>query len=400
MRLPEKDGRLYVSATLLRTYGADMTLAGGEAPRGCPKKFRATYHDKTLRRETSAPLTFGLIIHEALRFMEEYGMGPEEALQKAWTESEEGYLTPVEYQEALDDLREYLNRPSTPLDRYMVLETESSLEALLFVHPVHGEVWYRCRVDAISLDHDNPAIVHVGDWKTNRQPPSVEDVMGDIQLKGNAWCVYQNADRLVPNIPQPRVVVHLDAIKHRELPPVYFPPNVMEAWYEWTVSLVNRILDDDEGAPRINEGCAYCPLRDTCEAYLALPDLITELAQIKPERRDDIVNWRDRLAAAKNLAERAVKDVDERIRADVDLTGEVVAAGSRWAREPNWINDVDVRALHGVMGDPFYDLVKTSKTAINTAARGADPETAVAMKGCVSRRVNGTKIERRVLNGD
>ena len=401
MRLPVKDGRQYVSASLLRTYGAEMTLAGGEAPKGCPAKYRAQYHDKTLRRMTSPQLTFGLIVHEALRIMEDDAAGPEEALSRAWSEHAGEYLTPVDYQEALDDLRAYVARPSTPLDRYAVLATEQYLEALLYVDPEYGEIWYRCRVDAIALDHDQPALVHVGDWKTNRNPPSLDDVKGDIQLKGNAWCVYQCAEQLVPHIPQPRVVVHLDAIKHRELPAVYYTPADMEAWYEWTVALVKRILRDQDGRPRINEGCAYCPLRDTCPAYQQIPDLAVELAQVKPADRDDLADWRDRVAAAWSLLDKAKKDVDARFMADADREDGLVAGGWQWRREGNWINRIDARRFHRIVGDDtFYDAVTVTKRALETAAKSVDPETAVEIGRCLSRQVDGSKIVRRARGDD
>ena len=393
MRIPESrnTGKPTVSPTLLRTYGYNgFSLFGEEAPRGCPRQYQAKY-DVAERPDygESEILLYGRIIHDALELMETQVMGPEEALAKAWNP----ILGPERYAEALDDLRSYIERESSPLDRYATDQTELNLTGLLYVDEDFGEIWSQARADRIALDFDDPNTIHAVDFKTNRHPPALDDVKTDFQLKNIVWLIYQNRAKYWPDIRRPRVIAHLDAIKWRELQGVYYSDADLEAWHAWTVAAVRQILRDEEAKPILNEGCGYCPVRDTCPVYLSTPDLGLALLQVKPDEGEALVQWRDKANATRLLLEKAVKEVDGRIKTDATRLGEVTIGSSTWRKVLKYSDVQDMRELHRLLKERFYDEVTITKGRLEALARDAGSD---GPKILATRRSepSGTQIKR------
>jgi hypothetical protein len=393
MRIPAgPNGLPTVSASQLRTYGAPgFELEEFEASRGCPRQYKARYIDKIVKRSTDDVLLDGGIIHKAFELLEQEPQSPEDALMKAW----DIRLGDQWYAEALEDLRRYMDRPSNPRDRYYTLATEKHLTALLYVDEDFGPIYFQGYVDVISVDPDLPSLLHLVDYKTNRTPPSVDDIRKDAQGKAYCWLALQNADELLPGRENVRVVFHLDAIKWSELPPVYFNEADLEAWHSWAVAVVRHILRDEAAEPVINPGCARCPVWDTCPAFLALPDLATELAAVKPDRRDELAKWWERANAARLLLENAAKATDDRFKVDAAREGEVRAGGYVWAPTVAYRQTPDIRRLHSLVGERIYDLCSVTKAKLNALAKELDPSLAEQVLGCIRDVPSGTKIERK-----
>jgi RecB family exonuclease len=422
VRIPTPEGHQYptVSLNQLRTYGSGgFVLAGLEQPRGCPRKYHHRYELGEVDEAESYPLKYGSVFHKALELMEEEGLDPDAALAAAWDTS----LPPEAYEEALEDMRRYLDRPSSPLDRYGTLRTEAELATELYIDDEFGPIWIRGIIDKISVDFDTANLVHVVDYKTNRHPPSVDDVRRDIQGKIYAWLVKQRyRDLGLDN--EPVVVFHLDAIKWRELPPVLYSEADLEALHAWLIALVKQILRDEDHTPVINEGCAYCFVKDTCPAYQSLPDLASELIQVKPagprghpphpvpwtpeeyeiqvtaferelqQYQDDLVAWRDKANAMRLLLEKSVKEVDSRFIEDAKTLGEVRAGGYRWEQVTKWIQTQDIRRLHLLLGEDFWDAVTTSKTRLEKLVKDWPPELAASVLACIRSEPDGTTVTK------
>lgn len=388
-----------MSPTLLRRYGAPgFELAEHGETSGCPRQYKAHYIDRD-RPGRSEVLDYGLIIHRALHLMEAAGMDPEEALEAAWAEGDYAVVMPLErYEEARADFRAYLERGSTPLDRFATLATELRLDAELYVDPDHGPIHLQGVIDRISIDYDEPDLVHIGDWKSSRRPPSEAGLLKDVTAKAYTWLAYQCLDRLIPpevRSGTPRIIFHLDAIKWRELPPVYFSPDDLDAWHGWTVAIVRHILRDETAEPRLNPGCAYCPVRDTCPAFQELPAEGRRLLKIRPELRDDLAaRWVDEAHLVATLLAKAVQDVDNRFKADALAEGVVAGGPFSWRRKPNWVTRVDLPRLHDALGDEFYAAVKSSRAAVERAVRQLPADVAVQALRCVYKVVDGETVER------
>jgi hypothetical protein len=412
MDIPKgKSGYPTVSPTMLRRYGASgFDLQEEEVARGCPRQFKAFYVDRVVQ-DRSDVLDYGTIMHRAFQLMESESLNPEEALEKAWANgSYEIAMDPEWLAEAADDMARYMARETTPLGRYATLGTELRLSHELYVDEEFGPVWIQGIVDRISIDFDDPALIHIGDWKTVRQPPSIDDVRKSVQAKTYVWLAYQCLEELLPadvlaQIDQPRVFFHLDAIKWRELDAVYFSDDDLEKWREWAISLVRRILRDTEAKPRLNEGCPHCPVRDSCPEWLGLPlkakdhadskpDMPKDWTQVSEEDRDLLAAWLGMANTYRLLLEKAVKDIDNRFKADAKL-GPVVTSTFTWSPTTKYDNEVDLRKLHSIIGDEFYDQFKGSQALVERIAKGRSPAVAADVLECCSRVPTGITIERK-----
>lgn len=391
MKIPDgPSGFPTVSPTQLRTYGAGgFRLEEHEAERGCPRQYQAKYVDKRVPdRGQVYELDYGSLIHNVLFRMEEHGEGPEEALDKEFP----AWMPPEAYREALDDLHGYLERGSSPMDRFGTVGVEEHLDAELYVDEEFGPIHMRGFVDWLGIDLDDPRTLHVVDYKTNRHPPSTEDVRGDVQLKTYHWLAMKHAERWGID----RVVVHLDAIKWREVE-VAFTPQEIEDWHGWAVAVVRAILRDEEAAPVVNPGCAWCPVKDDCPAFLGLPQVASSLSENLAGLEDpaEKLRWRDAANAVRLLLEKAVAAIDkefaDRARA---LPGGLVIGDTRWALDTEWSTEIDLLRLHEVLGDRFYEVVATSESKLKTLTKDWTPEATAAVLGCVSRVPSGSKVKK------
>lgn len=394
MKIPDGPaGVPTVSASGLRTYGAGgFRLTDQEADKGCPRLWRKKYVEHAVPEERSFPLKYGSMIHRVLYRMEEEAIGPEEALDLEFDVD----LPPEAFREALDDLTNYIERGNAPVDRYGTIAVETMLDAVLYVDEDFGEIRYRGIMDWMGLDLNEPDVLHGVDYKSNRFPPSLEQVKGDVQLKGYAWLLIQNAKTFLPGVHRPRVVMHLDAIKWRDIEWEY-PADDLEAWHSWAVAVVRQILRDEEGLPVLNDGCGWCPVKGDCPAFQGLPEEAALLLTTKPEASatdDQRIAWRDRAYKQMKLLEKGVKEVDEMM---VDRTlrlGRVTTKAYEFIVDTDWATRIDARAMHRVLGDAFYDCVTVGKGKVETLTKQWPPEDLAAVLEVMRRVPVGTKVKK------
>lgn len=405
-----------VSVSMLRSYGVQGFDVGlHEESRGCPRQFKHRYVLRDAPKDRAEVLVYGTVIHAAFEYMEEHSCSPEDALAACWEIS----LGPDRYAEALTDLREYLERPAD-IASTAVLASEVKLDALLFESDA-GPVYLRGTVDRVEIDTQDGFLLHVRDFKTNRTPPSLEDVRADAQGKAYSWLVLQNLELFgfQPFDPRVKVIFHLDAIKWRELPPVFFNDFDLEAWHAWMVAIIRHIQADEQGLPIINPGCATCPVRDSCPAFKALPQigsaevdelkdllgvdsadkavLAAALANVQPGDRDALVVWRESANAVRLLLDKAVKEIDGRLKSDAIREGGLTAGGFTLRSEQDWRNTTDAERLHTELGDRrFYGLVsgEISVAALEREVAGDEPSFRARVLDCKQRVLVGTKITR------
>lgn len=404
MRIPDgPTGEMTVSPSQLRVYGAGgLRLDSQEDERGCPRLYKARYVDKiVLRDDDSYPLNYGTYFHRILELMDADGLDPDEAIRSAFEPS----WPPEFITEARTDLDNYLARGAAPMDRYATIATEQELTALLYVDPDYGPVHVRGFIDWMGADLDAPGVVHFVDYKTNRTPPSDSAVAGDVQLKAYHYLIRENADRY--GSPR-RIVAHLDAIKWRDID-VAFSDADIDDWHDWCVAVVRRILRDEEAAPKINPGCRYCPIRRDCPAFLAIPDeavAIIEGAEeaaagiegADPAALAETLAWRDRANSARLALENEVKALDAEFKRIAMTRGGLVVGDAEWAIDTAWKTDVDLRSIHGIVGDDlFFENASMTKSAAKAMARSLDPSSASQVEACFRSVPSGLKVTRKAI---
>ena len=395
MRPPEgPSGEMTVSTNQLRTYGAGgFRLVEHEGDRGCPRKYKATYVEKRIPAEMvrSYALDYGSMFHDVLFLMEEEGLTPDEALERAFP----AHMPPEAWKEARDDLIGYLERGASPTDRFATLEVETELDALLYVDEEFGPVHFRGFIDWIGVDLDDLSTLHVVDYKTNRHPPTEADVRGDVQMKGYHWLVMQHAARWGAR----RVIVHLDAVKWREIE-VAFTEEEIDDWHSWAVAVVRKILRDEDGEPMLNPGCDWCPVKKDCPAFLSLPQHAADLAERVGtlQSNEEKLRWRDAANAVRLLLEKAVKSIDSEFADTARTTDVLVVGDQQWTVDTDWSTVIDLRRLHQVLDEQFYDVVATSEAKLKALTKQWSPSEASAVLGCVERVPSGTKVKRKKVD--
>jgi hypothetical protein len=394
MRIPtnEKIGFPTVSASQLRTYGAGgFRLGEQEEAKGCPRQYKAKYVERRVPDQRGYALRYGSYWHEVMYRMERDDLSPDEALL-ACLPIDAG---PEMLAEGKADMAAYLERGTSPSDLYGTLAVEADMAAELYVDEDFGPIWYRGIMDWIGIDMDVPTVVHVADYKTNRHPPTLSDVLGDVQLKGYAWLALN-----APEMPvKPRtVVVHLDAVKYRDVE-VMFSAEEIEDWRDWAIALCRKILRDEEGKPILNPGCSWCPVKNDCPAFQVLPEVGDELAG-KIGTLDDPqtrLQWRDAANKVRLLLANAVTEIDDGFKEQALEQGLLTVGTTQWSLEAGWEDVWDLRSLHGAMGDEFYDVVSTSKTAVTRATKSWPPDRLAGVNAARSRQPSGTKVVKKQI---
>jgi len=355
--------------------------------RGCPALYRAKYVDHRVPAGGDRwQLDYGTAIHRALYLMEEHAIGPEDALERAWPAE-----LPIElFKEARVDLERYMARGG-PMNRFGTIAVEQHLEAPLYEDEEFGWVWFGGTIDWLGIDTEQPWVLHVVDYKTNRFPPSLEDVKGDVQLMGYDWLARQHWDRYMGDAFQPQVVVHLDAIKYRDVEWRYSDSD-LEDWQAWASAIARRILRDEEGDAKLNPGCSWCPIKMDCKEFRKLPGLgVAILEKRVVTKTEQLWEWRQEAAAAKKALESGIEEVDAILKAKAESEGEFVIGDRRWFMDTQWSKEWDAKKLHGLLGDRFYDVVNVGIGKLE-ALVAHDPELADQVEHCVTKQPTGMRV--------
>jgi hypothetical protein len=393
------NGMPTLSPTQLRRYGAGgFRVDEHEDDRGCPRQYKARYVERRVVEDRAPALAYGSMVHSLLFALEDDPtVDVNDLLERFWPVD----LDPSFWDEARNDVLGYLERGASPVDRMATVATEAELTALLYEDDDFGPIYMRGFVDWLGIDPEQPQTMHVVDYKTNRRPPQVEDVRGDVQLKTYDWLVRKNWSTWFPTSHRPSVVVHLDAIKFREVE-VRYADIEIENWEHWAIAVARKILRDETAEPVLNPGCAWCPVRGDCPAFLALPETATNLLAIQPPKdgtaAEALWQWRQTANSVRLLLEKQVKQIDEAVATQAMLTGSVVIGETEWYRTDDWSTEIDVRSLHRAMSDAFYDVVTTSKTKIEEKTSDWEPHAVAAVRQCIERIPAGTKIAKRKVS--
>lgn len=399
MQIPDgPNGFPTLSASQFRKYGTGgFKLESNEDEKGCPR----AYHDRYVLKnkhpeEFSYPLVYGGLFHHTLFLMEDKQLTPDEAMEQAF----EPHLPQEMWTELREDIENYLSRGAAPSDRYATVGVEMELTALLYIDEDFGPIYYRGFLDWVGVDPEAPHVIHGVDYKTNRQPAKVSDLEGDVQMRGYDWLITENRDMFVAQGSAVRVVMHLDVVKFNDVPIAYSRTDI-EDWHSWAVAVARKILRDEEHEPILNTGCSYCPIRETCPAYIEMPNLAAEVAGAlaNPEGLQDPekkLAWRDRANALRLQLEKGVKNIDEEFKSLAMRTGRVVVGGEEFRREADYATVTDVPELRRLLGEEkFMAIVGLSQTAVKKAIKDWDESSKAQVMACFRRELVGEKVSRK-----
>ena len=387
----DAQGRPIVSVSQWRTYGAaDLTLDEHELPRGCPRQYHRKYVLKDIPPAVrSEAASKGTLLHEALHFMEEHDTGPEESLTAVWNPA----LPPESFGEMKDVLLDYLDRGG-PMNRYATLGHELDLTTQLYVDDDFGPVMLRCIIDWIGLDLDDQTLLHIVDYKSNMAVPNRTEARRSVQLKGYNWIIFELWDRWLKGQPR-RAVIHLDALRWKDVV-VRFTAEDLEEWHAWAVAVTRQMLRESEWEPQLNDGCAWCPVKDDCTEWLGLPGVAETVAMRRTgETPEQVHAHLKNLQRSAKLVADGIKDAQQKLDQLVEKRGQLVLPGETWSTDTNWVNETDWETLQAILGPEVWAVAgKGSKAAIERATRGMPASTRARALACLDRVPDGTKIKR------
>lgn len=380
-----------ISVSALRLYGSGgLRTDDHESDRGCPRRWKARYIDGHKDTELSRPLTYGSMLHRALEYMVANDVDPQEAILRAITPD----VSPEMVDELIVDIERYLARPQSDFDDMATLGAEVDLKVPLYEDPEFGTIYIRAIIDHMGMDPNEPDVIHIKDYKSNRMPISNDDVVGDVQMRAYSWIVKQLADRWTDSS-SPRVIANLDLVKFRNYQYEY-TDDQLESWRMWAIAVCRTILRDEEAAPVVNAYCTSCPVRKDCPAFKGLPDVGQSLLGKELLEGLDLLEgrrWRDRANAVRLQLDKAVKAWDEEFIKKILEGGPVTLDDKTYTVEPSESQAVDVFAIYRLLGDDFPRIATVSKAAVDRST--LDESTKSQVLEHFGKEFSGSKLVAR-----
>lgn len=368
--------------------------------RACPRRFEFGMRRHGPAGEPTEALSsntaYGSALHDVVAFLEANDASDDEAIQHGF-DRWAAWLEPGDLQRMRDDLAVYHDREPLGV-RLIAVEREVMTPLFEF----EGQtVYLRGKLDRLYQRLDNPAVfVHV-DYKTSRWAKTEAEVHSDTQLWAYNLLIHEEW-------PECETLVQLyDQLSHGAIPTRKTDAQRAEI-KEWLIRQVTAILRDTELRPTHNEFCAWCPLMESCPVVGELSDFalarIAALApaekvgrktvvRLDPDRFEVYAEQLEQVAQARKVLDRfdesvraVIKDMPDERRAQLGY--EVFhRSADAWPREA-------LEAVHGVLGDDFYEVASISKTRL-TERLGKDDERVDVVLG-MAERTKGAAVVKKI----
>lgn len=382
MRLPDN---IFRQSHAARYGGGAFELIVGYDEPGCPRAYFLRYEDGTRPEEPEVPRMRGTAVHEALALMEAEQISPDEALARVWP----AQLGPTTYMESIGIILDYLERPD---DGTHTVASELELTAPLYDDEDFGPIMLGGRIDRLAMVMDDPRLLIFVDYKTDAAPPAKADVERWIQGYWYAELVRANAHRWIGSA-TPKIKGVYAALRWYDLPRDY-------TWEElgmfraWAESVARRILRDEDPVPILNPGCGRCDYRHDCPAWLDLPgDGISLLERIRNTRLEDQMALRPAANETKNKLEKFTHDIDALARSRLKVGDSLDVGELSVARVPREQDQItDLRLVHELMGDEFYQRASMSKSTLEEYGKEV-PEARGKIRQLLKKRVVGDALK-------
>lgn len=350
--------------------------------RDCPRRFSYGLRRHTGIGKQSDEMTpeggswatdYGSAIHHVIHALEE-GELVEDAISAAWSVWGRR-LEPEDIPALRADAEKYMER-DFPNTRTVLNEGE--IRVPLMRHK--GKLYYfRTRIDRLLERIDQPGVfIHV-DFKSSRHPRSEQEVRDDLQLWMTNWAIHE----YFPEVDE--LVQIYDQLKFGQQR-TRKTPQARARIKDWIVAEATRVIEDEDFRedgllrPTHNDWCAWCGLMESCPVVEQLSDWsktrIAALAPVVKRGRktvmdldpEKVADYAERFKDAKEAKrilerfEKAVRDLlvempaEERGRLGFDV---------RDRRESQFTPE-GLHALHQALGDRFYEIVKVTKTSLES----------------------------------
>ncbi len=381
-----------------RSYGGgSFELVPGYDDPGCPRLYQAKYELERVVWDDSWQRQYGAAVHKAIDIFEGGSITPEAALEKIWPV----VLGPERFIEAVRDLTRMVERLAVETH---TVATEQFLRMKLYTDEDYGDVYLGGSIDRIAIDLINAWILYFDDWKTDRKPPSYENLNRWIQGFWYASLLRANADSFMADdlVGQVGIKGRYEAVKWYGLERV-FTNDDLDYFEAWAESLARTILRDKTAEPIINPGCGWCPIRMDCPAWVGLPaDGATLLERMTDTKLEFLAPRLKEMTDVRLQLEKLEKDVKGMISGRVlapDSGDEFKAGGTRWFLNPAEKRVADVKAVAKIMGDDFWFLASVTLGAIDNWVED-HPEERAEMEKAVGKVRAKPRLKSEPVSGE
>lgn len=325
--------------------------------------------------------SYGSAIHTAIEAIED-GDSDDDAIQQTWNRYGR-YLDPEDLDLLRDDLRIYRARDFAGT---RTIAAEDEYRVPLFVH--NGvQIYFRFKLDRLYERLDSPGdFLHI-DYKSSKWAKSDAEVHSDLQL----WSYNFGIHEFFPECE--RLHQFYDQLRYGQIP-TRKTDKQREQIREWLIRQATAVLEDEAWQEdgllehSLNEWCPWCPILEGCPVVPKLTDFslariaalqpmraklkkdgteskVQEATPLDPSRIDEYAEQLPDVMRAKAVLERFESSVKAIVR---DMPSERRAAlGYELRGRKNRVFDAGAaQALHERLGPRFYELVKLTKSGLES----------------------------------
>lgn len=346
---------------------------------------------------------YGSAIHEAIHLVENQHISHEQAVQGAM-QRYGTYLEPGDLELLRADLDIYERR--RPLGVTLV-GSEMELRVPLFVHPEHGQIYFRFRIDVLHRLIANPSVFLHRDYKSSKWRKTPKEVHSDLQMWAYNWAIHEW-------YPECRTLHQTyDQLRYGEVPTTKNDQQ-RAMMKRWLIDNVRTIIEDETYKPQLNDFCRYCALVVTCREPRRATDWTrAKLAVLAPMTKEGR-KVRVEFAVEGDELEQFVRDelpgmirtrkhiehVEKLLKELLITMPEEERERLGWRvtdRRSRTISADGLRELHQQMGDGFYQLVSLPisklEDLVGKPGKGeeAPPELEIARRWTLE-DVSGTNV--------
>lgn len=328
--------------------------------------------------------SYGSAVHDAIEFMEHNQCDDDTAINSIWA-TYQHWLEPDDADRMKVDLETYRSRLTTG---YRLIGTELEMRMPLFVHPEHGQMYFRGRIDTLYQHLTNDGIFLSRDYKSSRWPKSEAEVHKDLQQWAYNLLIHYNFPECE------RLTQQYDQLRFGSIP-TQKSPLQREQIRTWLIRQVTAILDDETFKPKQNHWCFTCPLVMDCRVtHLSTDWWLARLAALAPERKEgrkiivglssdanDIETYTEilpRVKITRKVLERFEEAVEAVLKEMPQDRREELGYTLQAPRKLDVFTADALRKIHAMMGDDFFQLASITKKALNEFyGEGSDEATQI-----------------------
>jgi RecB family exonuclease len=332
----------------------------------CVLKYYYRYEDKKPRFGKTAPLAFGIAVHEALEFMHgevaKTGVSPDTEMYERVL----GVFMESATKNNLDDLalfEEGRNMLISRLDNIDPEEKVVGLELKFELETPNGTPFLGSIDKLIELDPETVVII---DYKTSRTALTQEEADTDIQLS-----MYDLAVSMM--YPQYKTIISAldylrlsDVVTHRT-------PEQRKMFVSFLDAVYKNIVETEKGdvEANINAFCPWCDARSFCPDYKALvtePDLLLEpLGALKDS---DFVSAWDVTMSAKRVVDYRQRELKAEAAERLKHSPNIRSKGREIYKTQQSRMSYDPRTVFNIVGQEEYvRMSSVNKSAVDRFAR-------------------------------